>query len=266
MNHSRRLNKKIKKSKIQRGGKNLFNIDESSLTNEQKFINSLNTKLLQYNTLSVIDLALGKYDEENVLHVVEDINKNSQIEQWFQSVFDSIFRCFRIFNLKHFLTDYIYNELLKKRESMKHLELEKTKPLITIDELNEFITKFTELNGPLDKQALIINLIKLYLQNKECMAHGGGKRVQNGGNWVVILIIGLILFFSHSSNGKLEEPQKRVPRVKTSAKDDEEEKPSLSSLFSTATDTYMAVQAAKHFRGEDNAWDQGWTHFGPGPN
>jgi hypothetical protein len=261
MNHSRRLNKKIKKSKIQRGGKNLFNIDESALTIEQKFINSFNTKLLQYNTSSLIDLALREYDEENVLDIVEDINTNSQIGSWFQSVFDSLWNCFRIFNLKHFLTDYIFNELLKKRESIP-TKLENTKPLITIDELNDFITKFTELNGPLNKQELIINYIKLYFQNKECMAHEGGKRVQNGGNWVVFLIIGLVLYFSYLANP--EGAKKQLPRGEPKAG---EETPSLSSIFGTATDAYMAVQTAKHLRGDkDNAWDEGWERYGRGRN
>ena len=257
MNHSRRLNKKIKKSKIQRGGKNLFNIDESALTIEQKFINSFNTKLLQYNTSSLIDLALREYDEENVLDIVEDINTNSQIGGWFQSVFDSLWKCFRIFNLKHFLTDYIYNEL-KKMKSIP-TKLENTKPLITIDELNDFITKFTELNGPLNKQELIINYIKLYFQNKECMAHEGGKRVQNGGNWVVFLIVGLVLYFSYLANP--EGAKKSVPSGVPKA--DGEETPSFFSIFDTAHDAHMAVQAAKYLRGdEDNAWTQGSSYYG----
>jgi hypothetical protein len=194
MKHSRRLNKKIKKSKILRGGKNLFATDESLLTNEQKFINSLYTKLLQYNSLSVINLALTHYNEKNVLDIVADINGNAESRSWFQVFFDSLWNCFRIFNLKHFLTDYIYNELykLKKEKSRDISEIEKTKPLMTFDELNKFIIKFTELNGPLNKTSLIVNSITLYLQNQNCL-HEGGKRIQNGGGWGLLIIIGLLL-------------------------------------------------------------------------
>ena len=46
-------------------------------------------------------------------------------------------------------------------------------------------------------------------------------------------------------------------------KADGEETPSLSSIFGTATDAYMAVQAAKYLRGdEDNAWTQGSSYYG----
>ena len=260
MKHSRRLNKKIKKSKILRGGKNLFTTDVSLLTNEQKFINSLHTKLLQYNSLSVINLVLTHYNEKDVLDVVEDINENAGSRSWFQGFFDSLWNCFRIFNLKNFLTDYIYNELyeLKKEKSRDMNELEKTKPLMTVEELNKFITKFTELNGPLNKTSLIVNSITLYLQNQKCL-HEGGKRIQNGGGWGLLLIIGLVLAVVFGSDkGKLKnEP---APIVE-STPDAEEQEQGMGLV-----EGFLTYQAFKKLKGDKhNVWDQGTDYFRGGP-
>ena len=260
MKYSRRLNKKIKKSKIHRGGKNLFTTEESSLTNEQKFINSLYTKLLKYNPLSVINLAITHYDAKNVLSIVEDINTNPQSKSWFQGFFDSLWSCFRIYNLKHFVTDYILNELLelKIKKSKEIKRYDKKKPLMTIDELNKFIITFTELNGPLNTQAIIANSIKLYLENQQCLVHEGGNRIQNGGGWEILLVICLVLGFFFSSKGKQQDA--RVPFVANREDEAPEQGQGQGMGMGEAFLTYQAFQKLK---GEDNVFDQGTGYFEP---
>lgn len=68
-------------------------------------------ELLKYNGASIRQLAKAQYSETYGLNMVEEINKNKSWKSWIQGYFDSLWNCLRIFNLKHFYTDYMINEL-----------------------------------------------------------------------------------------------------------------------------------------------------------
>ena len=252
---SKKLSNKTKKSKISKGGFPT-NIDDESFSNEQKFIINFIDKLNEYNLSSVIELAYEQYDEKNALDVAETINKSSSGRSWMQSVFDSMWSCLRIFNLKHFFTDFLQIELynLKKKTDQYNNESEKLKPLLTMPELLHNINVLIDKYGVLNQELLIVNCINLYLNNKPCLVHEGGKKIQNGGGW--IMLIGIILFIcAFPSALKQFANEQKTKKVDDAPKEDQHHGPGWF-------ETYMDYQVAKKLTGnKDNVFDKGLDYF-----
>jgi hypothetical protein len=207
----RRSRQKENKMAREEYSSNIFETEPSLLTNEQNFINDLYNEISKYNLESIRQLAKTQYNESYGLNIVEEINKNKSWKAWMQGYFDSLWNCLRIFNLKHFFTDYMITEL----SDLPYVEDEKDsdKPKLTLKavftHINEIILKYETIN----MYSLIYNCVELYLKNKPCKMHKGGNKTQTGGSMlggIILILIILACIFAPPSEPSDKKSQKKT--------------------------------------------------------
>jgi hypothetical protein len=247
----RRSRQKENKMAREEYSSNIFETEPSLLTNEQNFINDLYNEISKYNLESIRQLAKTQYNESYGLNIVEEINKNKSWKAWMQGYFDSLWNCLRIFNLKHFFTDYMITEL----SDLPYVEDEKDsdKPKLTLKavftHINEIILKYETIN----MYSLIYNCVELYLKNKPCKMHKGGNKTQRGGSMlggIILILIILACIFAPPS-----EPSDKKSQKKKTEEPAEEDEPSFIQAASEAYIAYKVTQGLFRARSSMRGYD-----------
>ena len=246
----RRSRQKENKMAREEYSSNIFETEPSLLTNEQNFINDLYNEFSKYNGASIRQLAKTQYNESYGLNIVEEINKNKSWKAWMQGYFDSLWNCLRIFNLKHFFTDYMITEL--NDLSYSEDEKDSDKPNLTLKAVFTYFNEILPKYSTIDIFSLIYNCIELYLKNKPCKMHKGGKKIHTGGGIVAGIILILIILScifappSESSDKKSQKKPEEQP---------EEDRPSFLQVASEAYLAYKVTQALFHAKSTMRGYD-----------
>ena len=234
----RRSRQKENKMAREEYSSNIFETEPSLLTNEQNFINDLYNEIQKYNFSSIMQLAKTQYNESYGINIAERINKNKSWKSWIQGYFDSLWNCLRIFNLKHFYTDYMMNELSDLSNVVDEKDIDK--PNLTLKEVFRFFNEIIPKYSTIDIFSVIYNCIELYLKNKPCKMHKGGNKIQSGGGLALAIIFILIIIswiFAPPSEPADKKSEKK------STKQTKEDEPSFLQLANEAYLTYKITQA-----------------------
>jgi len=152
--------------------------------------------------------------------------------------FDSIWNCLRIFNLKHFYTDYMINEL--NELSYVEDENDSDKPDLTLEQLFTNMSFIISKYDNIDMYSLIYNCVELYLKNKPCKMHKGGNKTQKRGSLlggIILILIILAYIFAPPSEPSDKKSQKKQEQPA------EEDEP---SFIQTASEAYVAYKATQY--------------------
>jgi hypothetical protein len=229
---------------------NIFETDSSLLTNEQNFINDLFNELSKYNGASIRQLAKTQYSETYGLNMVEEINKNKSWKSWIQGYFDSLWNCLRIFNLKHFYTDFMVKEL--NELSSVNDENDSDKPDLTLEQLFTNMSNIISKYNNIDMYSLIYNCVELYLKNIPCKMHKGGNKTQSGGSLlggIILILIILACIFAPPSEPSDKKSQKKQEQPA------EEDEPSFIQAASEAYVAYKVTQGLFRARATMRGYD-----------